>query len=64
MRQIQREARRAGLDNPALFRREWSWERCQRAHAAFWTVLVRNEGTSWIADPMVKRLADARLAET
>ena len=64
MRQMQREARRAGLDNPALFRREWSWESCQRAHAAFWTVLVRKEGTSWIADPVVKRLADARLAES
>ena len=46
MRQMQAEARRAGLDNPALFRREWSWESCQRAHAAFWTVLVRKEGTS------------------
>lgn len=64
MRQIQREARRAGLDNPVLFRRDWSWESCQRAHAAFWTVLVRKEGTSWIADPLVKRLADARLAES
>ena len=64
LRQMQREARRAGLDNLALFRREWSWESCQRAHAAFWTVLVRKEGTSWIADPIVKRLADARLAKS
>ena len=40
MRQMQRDARRAGIDNPALFRREWSWESCQRAYAAFWTVLV------------------------
>jgi hypothetical protein len=64
MRQMQREARRTGLDNPALFRREWSWESCQRAYAAFWTVLVKKQGTSWIADPLVKRLADAQLAES
>jgi len=63
MRQMQRDARRAGLDNPALFRREWSWESCQRAYAAFWTVLVEKEGTSWIADPTIKSLADVRLAE-
>jgi len=63
MRQMQREARRAGLDNAALFRREWSWESCQRAYAAFWTVLVEKKGTSWIADPTIKNLADVRLAK-
>jgi hypothetical protein len=63
MRHIQRDARRAGIDNPALFRREWSWESCQRAYAAFWTVLVEKEGTSWIADPTIKNLAEVRLAE-
>jgi hypothetical protein len=63
MRQMQRDASRAGLDNPALFRREWSWESCQRAHAAFWTMLVEKEGTSWIADPTIKSLAEVRLAK-
>ena len=63
MRQMQRDARRGGIDNPALFRREWSWESCQRAYAAFWTVLVAKEGTSWIADPTIKNLADVRLAK-
>jgi hypothetical protein len=63
MRQMQRDARRAGLDNAALFRREWSWESCQRAYAAFWTVLVAKEGTSWIADPTIKNLAEVRLAK-
>ena len=63
MRQMQRDARRAGIDNPALFRREWSWESCQRAYASFWTVLVAKEGKSWIADPAIKNLADVRLAK-
>jgi len=60
MRQMQCEARRASIDNPALFRREWSWESCQRAYAAFWTALVEKEGSSWIADPAVKALVAAR----
>jgi len=63
MRQMQRDARRAGIDNPALFRREWSWESCHRAYVAFWTVLVKKEGTSWIADPTIKNLAEVRLAK-
>jgi len=62
MRQMQRDARRAGVDNPALFRREWSWESCQRAYAAFWTVLVAKEGANWIADPAVKALVAAQHA--
>jgi hypothetical protein len=62
MRQMQRDARRAGIDNAALFRLDWSWESRQRAYAAFWTVLVEKEGTSWIADPEVKALVATRRA--
>jgi hypothetical protein len=63
MRQMQRDARRAGIDKLRAFPRVWSWESCQRAYAAFWTVLVVKEGTSWIADPTIKNLAEVRLAE-
>ena len=59
---MQRDASRAGLDNPALFRREWSSESCQRAYAAFWSVLVEKEGTSWIADPIIRALVATRCA--
>ena len=42
-------------------RLEPDWE--ERAYAAFWTVLVEKEGTSWIADPTIRNLAEVRLAK-
>jgi hypothetical protein len=60
MRQMQRDARRAGLDNPALFRREWSRETCKRALECL-VRIVAVEGGQWIGDPELrKRLEEAK----